>query len=57
MKTTENRSDEDVADENTDHRIDEILTSEDADNESEDHRMDTKDEGETRYIYVEAGDQ
>ena len=32
---------------------DEILTSEDVGDESEEHRVDTKDEGETRYIYVE----
>ena len=56
MKTTENRSDEDVADANTDYRIDEVLTSEDVDDESEDHRIDTKDKRETHYIYVEAGD-
>ena len=54
MKTTENCSNEDVADENKEHRLDEILISEDVDDESEEHRMDTKREGETRYIYVEA---
>ena len=42
---TESRSKEDVADE--------VLDSEDVDDESKEYRMDTNDEGETRYIYVE----
>ena len=36
---TENGSKEDVADENKEHRIAEILTSEDADDESKESRM------------------
>lgn len=50
---TENRSNEDVADENKEHRNDEILSSEDVD-ESREHWINTKNERETRYIYVEA---
>ena len=52
----ENSSNEDVADENKEHRIDSILTSEVWrcwwwKQRAQDG---TKDEGETRYIYVEA---
>ena len=44
---TENGSNEDVADEYKEYRIDETLSSEDVDDESKEDRMDTKDEGET----------
>ena len=36
---TENGGNEDVANENKEHRIDEILTSEDVDDESKENRM------------------
>ena len=43
---TGNRSNEDAADENEEHRVDKVLSSEDVDDESKEHRIDIKDEEE-----------
>ena len=43
---TGNRSNEDAADENKEHRVDEALSSEDVDDESKEHGIDIKDEEE-----------
>lgn len=53
MKTIETRSNEDAGGEKRELRIGGVFSIEDADGESEEYRMDTKYEGETRYIYVE----